>query len=84
VNPFDSQNVENALEAFSSESLLRTWIAGWIPVRVKKTRQNNRLDVLISEPIWIRVIDRILGCSSAVQVRGHQMAALKNAAHPKS
>jgi fluoride exporter len=27
--------------AFSSESLPRTWIAGWIPVRVKKTRQNK-------------------------------------------
>jgi hypothetical protein len=27
------------LERFSSESLLRTWIAGWTPVRVKKTRQ---------------------------------------------
>ncbi len=28
--------------AFSSESLPRTWIAGWIPVRVKKTRQNKK------------------------------------------
>jgi hypothetical protein len=27
--------------ALSSESLPRTWIAGWAPVRVKKTRQNK-------------------------------------------
>jgi hypothetical protein len=27
--------------AFSSESLPRTWIAGWVPVRVKKTRQKR-------------------------------------------
>jgi hypothetical protein len=29
------------LRAFSRESLPRIWIAGRIPVRVKKTRQNK-------------------------------------------
>src|SRR5258708_36585317 len=30
-------------KAFSSESLPRTWIAGWTPVPVKKTLQTKRL-----------------------------------------
>jgi hypothetical protein len=29
------------IRAFSSESLCRTWIAGWISARVKETRQNK-------------------------------------------
>jgi len=32
----------SAIRAFSSESLPRAWIAGWIPVRVKKTCQNKK------------------------------------------
>jgi hypothetical protein len=28
--------------AFSGESPPRTWIAGWLPVRVKKTRQKQQ------------------------------------------
>src|SRR5262249_20138282 len=31
--------------AFSSESQPRAWIEGWPPVRVKKTRQNNDLEL---------------------------------------
>jgi hypothetical protein len=40
-------------EAFSSEGLSRTRIAGWLPVRAQKTRQ-NKMQIWGSDPPTLR------------------------------
>jgi len=41
--------------AFSSESLPRTWIAGWIPVRASNTGEQTRLTI---KPALVPETDR--------------------------